>query len=543
MKPNYTQLPGATLSRRPASPSCVPINRSIHQSTNRILILRMIVLAVLAVCQREIAVAQTNLCDPAPAGIVGWWAAEGNANDSVGINHGTLKGSASFAPGEIGQAFSLDGITGCVFVPASPSLDVGPSGGFTIEGWVSSPTITAQQIIVEWHDTGNLYGFGVHMQTGTGSAGGASPGALYANVVDTGGNYHFIWSNPNVLVANQFQHVALTYDEASGMGTLYVNGALVAQSNLGVFTPRTTGDFYLGERPGWSLNYTGLLDEISLYNRALSADEIAAIYQSGSNGKCLLPPMITSQPASQTTSAYGTTTFQVAAVGSQALAYQWSFNGTNLANATNATLTLTGLWLTNTGNYSVLIANAAGATNSANATLTVVDTLDHFAWNPVPSPRFANAPFSVTIQAIDPGGRLFTDFTGTVALMAANSGVPVNPAASGSFVQGSWTGSLTISQTISNVVLQADDGAGHIGLANPINVLTTPSLMTAQSGSWLLIYWPTNPPGFVVESSTSLVPPQWMQVPNAPVSIANQNLELFQMNPTNQFYRLRYTLP
>ena len=231
------------------------------------------------------------LCDPPPAGLVAWWAAEGDAYDSVGTNQGVLHGGAGYATGEVGQAFSLDGTSGYFSVPASPSLNVGAGGGLTIEGWINSPTITAQQILVEWHRTGTA-SFGVHMQTGTGSGGSASAGALYANLVDTSGAYHFIWSAPGLLASNQFQHVALTYNKSSGVGTLYVDGAVVAQSNLGVFTPQTRYDFYLGERPGWFLNFAGLLDEMSVYNRALASNEIAAIYQAGSDGKCPLnsPP-------------------------------------------------------------------------------------------------------------------------------------------------------------------------------------------------------------------------------------------------------------
>jgi hypothetical protein len=238
------------------------------------------------------AAAQTTppACDPPPAGSVAWWAAEGNVNDSVGTNNGSLQGGTVFAPGEVGQAFSLNGTSAYVIVPASPSLNVGSGGGLTIEGWINSPTITAQQILVQWHHTGTP-SFGLHMQTGTGSGGGASAGALYANLVDTSGTYHFIWSNPGLLVSNQFQHVALTYNMSSGVGALYVDGSVVAQSNLGVFTPQTSYDFYLGERPGWALNYSGLVDEMSVYNRALASNEIAGIYQAGSAGKCRsIPP-------------------------------------------------------------------------------------------------------------------------------------------------------------------------------------------------------------------------------------------------------------
>jgi len=91
-------------------------------------------------------------------------------------------------------------------------------------------------------------------------------------------------------------------------------------------------------------------------------------------------------------------------------------------------------------------------------------------------------PFTVTIQAWDPINQAFTNFAGTVLLTSTN-GVPVNPAFSGSFVQGAWTGSLTIGQTFTNLVLRADDGAGHAGLANAISILSPPSIGMAMSGN------------------------------------------------------------
>src|SRR5207249_4082770 len=50
------------------------------------------------------------VCVPAASGLVDWWKGDGNANDAVGASNGTLDGNATFAPGLVGQAFSLDGV-------------------------------------------------------------------------------------------------------------------------------------------------------------------------------------------------------------------------------------------------------------------------------------------------------------------------------------------------------------------------------------------------------------------------------------------------
>src|SRR5262249_55579539 len=70
-----------------------------------------------------------------PAGLVAWWRGEGNAKDSAGDHHGTLKGGVTLAPGIAGQAFRLDGATRYVEVPHSDLWGFGKRD-FSIELWV-----------------------------------------------------------------------------------------------------------------------------------------------------------------------------------------------------------------------------------------------------------------------------------------------------------------------------------------------------------------------------------------------------------------------
>ena len=108
----------------------------------------------------------------------------------------------------------------------------------------------------------------------------SSNGCLYANLVDTTNGWHEIFSAPGLVQSNVWQHVALTYSTNSGLAALYYNGTNVASTNLGVFTPKTTGDVLLGRDMSRATNnyYGGEMDEMSIYGRCLSASEIAAIY-------------------------------------------------------------------------------------------------------------------------------------------------------------------------------------------------------------------------------------------------------------------------
>jgi hypothetical protein len=207
--------------------------------------------------------------------------------------------------------------------------------------------------------------------------------------------------------------------------------------------------------------------------------------------------------------------------------------------ATNATLTLDDLQLTNAGVYEVTVSNYVGGMVSSNAVLTV-SPLDHFSWAAIPTPRFVNVPFPVTILAQDVSNNTVLSFNNSVSLDSTN-GIAVAPAMSGNFVQGVWTGSLMVAQTATNLVLQAFDTAGHIGAAAPINVLNLPSVQLETSGNFLLFNWPADYPSFVVEESSNLAPGSWTTVPVSPLQIGNQYLAPLQMVGTNGFYRLRFT--
>ena len=237
-------------------------------------------------------------CAPAPAGLVGWWNGEGNANDKAGTNNGVLEGTLGFASGKVGQAFSFGSVNADVRVPASPALNVGSGSGFTVETWINPSDVSQLHPIVEWNDGAGSWGVHFYISIDAG------PGSFYANITDSGGGWHQMHSSIAPLVTNSFQHVALTYDKAAGLATIYCNGLVVAQQNLGSFTPLTTYDVYFGRRPpGGADAYTfeGSIDEASIFNRALTASEIQSIYNAGSAGKCepvvVPPPPLCSPPS------------------------------------------------------------------------------------------------------------------------------------------------------------------------------------------------------------------------------------------------------
>jgi hypothetical protein len=313
----------------------------------------------------------TPACISTPAGLAGSWQGEGETSDSAGLNNGTAQGNLFFSNGKVGRAIAFNGTNGFVSIAASPSLNVGTNGGFTIEGWVRPEDGISQLPLVEWNNGSG--GFGVHFWINQAAPFGSGPGSLYANLIDTNGTVHYIASSAGILVTNGFQHVALTYDRASGTAMMWLNGAVVATQNIGAFTPQTSYNLFLGRRPSGSppAYFKGAMDEMCLYSRALTTNEIQAIYAADTAGKCAVAPAMVLQPQNQSAKPGSNVTFSAGIKGSRPMTWQWRLNGINLAAATNFSLTLSNVQATNAGNYSVTATNGLGNVASLNAILKV----------------------------------------------------------------------------------------------------------------------------------------------------------------------------
>jgi hypothetical protein len=312
-------------------------------------------------------------CAPQPPGLAGWWRGELDGSDQLGTDNATLVGPVAFTPGEVGAAFALDGHSGYVSLATSSTLDVGVGSGFTIEGWIKPNDVSTGHAIAEWNNHSGA--IGVHFWTSVPTVGDA--GSLFGNVVDTAGQNHMFASSPNLLRVGTWQHVALTYDKATGAARLFLNGVAVAGQAVGSFTPQTSYGLDLGARASGPYGaggfFFGNLDEISLYSRALTDAELAQIFNAGASGKCrtLTAPFIWTQPADQVAVVDTSTSFHVLAGGTPPLTYQWTFKGSDLDGATGPTLILPNVQMSQAGTYAVVVTNALGSVGSSNATLTV----------------------------------------------------------------------------------------------------------------------------------------------------------------------------
>jgi len=329
----------------------------------------------ITIYQNQVPFETPPICTPAPAGLVGWWPGEGNANDIIGTNNAMLVGGASFASGKVGQGFRLDGINSYVQIPDAAELK--PTN-VTVEAWVwLDPNVTnvgGEYIIFKRNSWTYLFeGYALvkdHVDNGDGTY-----ADRFGFIITRTGN-QVILHSATLAQRGVWYHVAGTYD--GNQATLWVNGMAEAAATPGFALDYGTRPVFLGTS-GEPAPYTGMLagiiDEPSIYNRALTTNEIQAIYNASSAGKCstLMVPVITIPPTNQTVLVGGTASFTVTAIGTPPLSFQWSFNGTNINGATNSSLTLTNIQVSQTGSYLVLVTNNYGAATSSNAMLSVID--------------------------------------------------------------------------------------------------------------------------------------------------------------------------
>lgn len=174
-------------------------------------------------------------------------------------------------------------------------------------------------------------------------------------------------STHRTLAMNTWQHLAVTYNGTNFV--FYINGNAVT-SVAGSLGPANAEALKIGDS-GTCSGFVGLIDEVALYNRALTTNEIQAIYNAGSTGKCQDAPTIVVQPAGQIVSVTSSATFTVTAAGTPLLRYQWRFNGTNIAGATGPSLALVNVQAADAGAYSVRATNAFGSVVSSDAVLGV----------------------------------------------------------------------------------------------------------------------------------------------------------------------------
>jgi hypothetical protein len=219
-------------------------------------------------------------CVPPPSGLVAWWRAEGNGADQTGTNNATLVGNTTFAAGKVGQAFVFDGSGDALSLSNRTTLQL---QNFTIEAWIKRSSTT--QVSFDFNG-GEIFSYG--------------GGGYVFGLKDDGHPFLSRVEVSEVVSAQSITDLALHHVAVSKNGTnvvFYLDGvAYVAPPFTDTFTFATPPA--IGARgDNFQNSFLGAIDEVSIYNRALSAGELQGIYGSGSFGKCVPPPATNCTPS------------------------------------------------------------------------------------------------------------------------------------------------------------------------------------------------------------------------------------------------------
>jgi hypothetical protein len=224
----------------------------------------------------------TPACAAPPSGLVSWWPGDGNTNDFLNANNPSASNAVTFVPAEVGTGFTF-GSGGYIDIPASASL---ANQQFTISAWVrpdgpgpNNDAFGSWIVGQDFDNTHDLY--------------------LYWRAADNRFGFEFGSQGSEVIVSQDsfptgsFYLVSGTYDGTTFK--LYVNGTLEGQFAETTTIPYTNNTWTIGSSPansrnqGYPRTWNGVIDEVQVFNRALSASEIQAIFAADGAGECKAP--------------------------------------------------------------------------------------------------------------------------------------------------------------------------------------------------------------------------------------------------------------
>lgn len=278
-------------------------------------------------------------CVPPPAGLVGWWSGEGNAGDRLGANPGTPENGVRFLPGKVGDAFELDGVDDAVLIPHHPSLDP-RTNSFTLQAWVRASFSSGTIVVAEKYECGEFCPNGASSVYGIEISAGFPLGTLRAGRANDVPQMIY---GSRTIADGAFHHLVVCRDIEADRFRLYVDGVLGAESPLtesargdigdddGSADPLIIGMHYVGgtsQRHGF---LQGAIDEVALWNRALTGDEVSSVFAAGAAGMCTSPPpepWIVRSPSGAVRAAGSAIELSVEATGT---APPWRIDGSGMA--------------------------------------------------------------------------------------------------------------------------------------------------------------------------------------------------------------------
>ncbi|MFN5629865.1 MAG: LamG-like jellyroll fold domain-containing protein [Bacteroidota bacterium] len=207
-------------------------------------------------------------------GLVGWWFFNGNANDeSVNTNDGTVNGAILTTDrfGSTNSAYSFNGTTNNISVPNIAGTG---NSARSIFAWIKTTSTIGKCILGTGGSSANAGEFNLVMGYGPGSTNYPGKIGVMGGNFTTGGHDYYPNSGPSVN-DNLWHSVGVTYDGINSL-KVYIDGVLVNSTTI---TYNTTGQInFIGYNNHNGSQWSGLIDDVGIWNRALTQQEITDLY-------------------------------------------------------------------------------------------------------------------------------------------------------------------------------------------------------------------------------------------------------------------------
>jgi len=225
-----------------------------------------------------VLIACLMLTSAAEAELVGWWQFEEGSGttvlDSSGYdNNGTLFDNVQWADGKTGLAMQFDGTSGHIEVPFSENLRLLNQSDFTICAWCMLNTVppSTNRMVMQQGD-GNGTGRSLLYIGNTNEIRSYAGGATTASGVGA--------------VAGEWIHAAVVVTEMGATDSiqLHADGVAVGAANTTLGMEDCEGAYFIGSHKNLNNVWDGLLDDVRVYNHALTEEELQAAMEGGGGG-------------------------------------------------------------------------------------------------------------------------------------------------------------------------------------------------------------------------------------------------------------------
>jgi Concanavalin A-like lectin/glucanases superfamily len=319
-------------------------------------------------------------------GLAGYWSFdEGRgttAGDSSGNgNTGTLMNGPTWVSGKSGTALSFDGADDYVEIPEAQSLNL--SSALTVSAWINNQASTDSSLSQDQYRIIASKGWAPNNSGSWSLAWRVNDGSLFF-FAGRATSYRYVSSPYDNSQAGTWHLVTAVLD--NGTLSLYQDGVLQAGPvSIDSSKLRTdTSPILIGSSPtsnNWLRNWNGSIDEFRLYNRALSADEIASLYQQDNQSFNFSLANSMDLSAAQGASATNTITANLVTGSPEAVSFSAtgvpsgasaSFSQKTCSPTCSSLLTIATAASTPTGTYTITVAGTGGGvTRTTSFTLTV----------------------------------------------------------------------------------------------------------------------------------------------------------------------------